>query len=110
MKLTDLTSLRQRNDESVASFVQRFREVINKCFNLALNDSQLIELAFQRLLPHIREKYGSQEFDSLSQLANRLSGQEGYSYDQRRNYQKRVAFSGDSSSDSEGEVDIAEWV
>jgi hypothetical protein len=27
MKLTDLTNLRQRNDESVATFIQRFRDV-----------------------------------------------------------------------------------
>jgi len=27
MKLTDLTNLRQRNDESVAAFIQRFRDV-----------------------------------------------------------------------------------
>ena len=29
MKLTDLTNLRQRNDESVAAFIQRFRDVKN---------------------------------------------------------------------------------
>ena len=29
LKLTDLTGLRQRNDESVAAFIQRFRDVKN---------------------------------------------------------------------------------
>ena len=38
MKLTDLTNLRQRNDESVAAFVQRFRYVKNRCFSLVLSD------------------------------------------------------------------------
>ena len=46
MKLTDLTRLRQRNDESVAGFIQRFREIKNKCYSLTLNDAQLAELAF----------------------------------------------------------------
>ena len=66
MKITDLTNLRQRNDESVAGFVQRFREMRNKCYSLSLTDKQLAELAFQGLLPSIREKYASQEFKNIS--------------------------------------------
>ena len=38
IKLTDLTNLRQRNDESVAAFIQRFRDVKNRCFSLVLSD------------------------------------------------------------------------
>ena len=73
MKITDLTNLRQRNDESVAGFVQRFREMRNKCYSLSLTDKQLAELAFQGLLPSIREKYASQEFENISQLVHRLN-------------------------------------
>ena len=68
MKITDLTRLKQRNDETVAGFVQRFREVRNKCYSLNLGDKQLAELAFQGLLPTLREKYASHDFESLSQL------------------------------------------
>ena len=46
MKLTDLTNLRQRNDESVAAFIQRFRDVKNRCYSLVLSDQQLAEIAF----------------------------------------------------------------
>ena len=56
MKLTDLTNLRQRNDGSVAAFIQRFRDVKNWCFSLVLSDQQLAEVAFQGLLSHITEK------------------------------------------------------
>ena len=59
MKLTNLTNLRQRNDESVAAFIQRFRDVKNQCFSLVLSDQQLAEVAFQGLLSHIKEKYAS---------------------------------------------------
>ena len=38
MKLTNLTNLSQRNDESVAAFIQRFRDVKNWCFSLVLSD------------------------------------------------------------------------
>jgi hypothetical protein len=75
LKLTDLTNLRQRNDESVASFIQRIRDVKNRCFSLVLSNQQLAEVAFQGLLPHIKEKYASQEFNSISQMANRMTGE-----------------------------------
>ena len=38
LKLTDLTGLRQRNDESVAAFIQRFGDVKNQCYSLVLSD------------------------------------------------------------------------
>ena len=76
-KITDLVRLKQCNDESVESFVQRLREVKNKCYSLVLDDRQLADLAFQGLLPHIRDKYGSQEFESLSQEFESLSHPSG---------------------------------
>jgi len=66
LKLIDLTSFRQRNDESVAAFVQRSRDVKNICYSLVLSNQQLANAAFQGLLPHIKEKYASQEFESIS--------------------------------------------
>ena len=83
MKLTDLTNLRQRNDESVATFIQRFRDVKNRCFSLVLFHQQLAEVAFQGLLPHIKEKYASQEFYNISQMANRMT-EEARPYEQKR--------------------------
>jgi hypothetical protein len=68
-----MTRLKQRNDETVVGFVQRFREVRNKCYSLNLGDKQLAELAFYGLLPTLREKYASHDFESLSQLVSRMS-------------------------------------
>ena len=111
--MTDLTNLRQRNDESVAAFIQRFRDVKNRCFSLVLYDQQLVEVAFQGLLPHIKEKYASQEFCSISQMANRMTG-EARPYEQKRsNFQKKVNFvdcSDTSDSDDDQMVGSAEWV
>jgi hypothetical protein len=44
-KITDLTSMRQRNNESCSEFIQRFREVRSHCYSLNLADGQLAELA-----------------------------------------------------------------
>ena len=75
LKLTDLTGLRQRNDESVAAFIQRFKDVKNRCYSLVLSDQQLVEVVFNGLLPHIKDKYASQEFKSISQIVARMSGE-----------------------------------
>jgi len=48
--------------------VQRLRDVKNKCYSLVLDDQQLADLAFQALLPYLKDKYASQEFERLSHL------------------------------------------
>ena len=73
MKLTDLTAVRQRVDELVPDCIQRFRDISSKCCSLSLSDNQLEELTFQGLLPHIKESFSSQEFESLSHLAQRVA-------------------------------------
>ena len=113
MKLTNLTNLRQMNDESVAAFIQRFRDVKNRCFSLVLSDQQLAKVAFQGLLPHIKEKYASQEFYSISQMVHKMTG-EIKPYEQRRNnFQKKVSFIDSldaSDSDDDQMVGSTEWI
>jgi hypothetical protein len=84
-KLTDLVKLRQRNDESVESFVQRLRDVKNKCYSLVLDDRQLADLAFQGLLPHLKDMYASQEFKNLSHLVQRISDQDTMVFEPKKN-------------------------
>jgi len=105
--------LKQRNDESVESFVQRIREVKNKCYTLVLDDRQLADLAFQGLLPHIRDKYASQEFESLSHLVQRISDQDVRSFGPKRSWNKKVSFVDEAASsdyDEEPVIGLAEWV
>ena len=113
LKLMDLTSLRQRNDESVAAFIQRFRYVKNRCYSLVLSDQQLANAAFQGLLSHIKEKYASQEFESISQIASWMTG-EYRPYGPKKSFQKKVNYVEYSDSpDSDGEQEMvasAEWV
>jgi hypothetical protein len=113
LKLTDLTGLRQRNDESVAAFIQRFRDVKNRCYSLVLSDQQLADAAFNGLLPHIKDKYASQEFERISEIASRMIG-ETRSYESRNPFQKKVnyvEYSADHDSNEEQEtVASAEWI
>ena len=113
MKLTNLTSLRQRNEESITAFIQRFSDVKNRCFSLVLSDQQLAEVAFQGLLPHIKEKYASQEFYSISQMAHKMTGEIKPYVQRRNNFQNQVNFVDyldSSDSDDDQMVGSAEWV
>ena len=74
----------------------------------------MAEVAFQALLPHLREKYDSQDFESISQIVQRMSG-EVRSYEPRKsNYTKKVNYvnASDSSDweDDEYAIGLAEWV
>jgi hypothetical protein len=68
-------------------------------------------LAFQGLLPHIKERFSSQEFESLSHLVQRLSNVDVRAQDSRRSpFQKKVAFIGDSfNSKDEAQIILVEW-
>jgi len=78
-----------------------------------LDDRQLADLAFQGLLPHIRDKYASQEFESLSHLVQRISNQDIRPFEPKRAWKKKVSFvdeAASSDSDEEPVIGLAEWV
>jgi hypothetical protein len=64
-KLIDLTTLRQRNNETPMELLRRFRETKSMCFSLNLPDDQLAGMAVAGMLPAIREKLFDMEFDNL---------------------------------------------
>jgi hypothetical protein len=72
-KLIDLTTLRQRNNETPMKFLRRFRETKSMCFYLNIPDDQLAGMAVAGMLLAIREKLFGMEFDDLGQLSYRLS-------------------------------------
>jgi hypothetical protein len=72
-KLIDLTTLRQRHNETPMEFPRRFRETKGMCYSLNLPDDQLADMVVVGMLPTIREKLFSMEFDNLGQLSQRLS-------------------------------------
>lgn len=114
MRITDLTNMRQRTNESVYDFIQRFREVKSQCYSLNLSNGQLADLAFQGMLPAIKEKLAGQEFENLSQLVQRVSSFESHFQNLRKEkYQKGVAnietYDMYSDEEDEIEVDIVEW-
>ncbi|XP_015697640.1 uncharacterized protein LOC107305228 [Oryza brachyantha] len=113
MTLTDLTTVKQKIDESVHDYVQRFRNVRSRFYRLNFSDQPLAELAFQGLLGQIREKFSAQEFESLAHLAQKVSAHEiRYQEARKEKFQCRVTYLAKESSDSdieESDIGLAQW-
>jgi hypothetical protein len=70
-------------------------------------------LAFQGLLPQTKDKYASQEFESLSHLVQRICDQDIKASKPRKACNKKFSFVDEamsSNSDEEPLIGLAEWV
>jgi hypothetical protein len=85
-KLIDLTTLRQRHNETPMEFLRRFRETEGMCYSLNLPDDQLADMAVAGLLPAIQEKLFDMEFDNLGQLSQRLSLMSNQAYGFKKDF------------------------
>jgi len=115
MKLSDLTAIKQRHDEPVQEYIQRFREMRNKCYSLALTNAQLADLAFQGMIAPMRGKFSSQDFNSLSHLKQKVTLHEQRFAEARRNFKKvnhvcPYIYGSDDDDDDDSEIVAAEWV
>nr|ABA98732.1 retrotransposon protein, putative, unclassified [Oryza sativa Japonica Group] len=114
MKLSDLTSIKQKHDELVHEYIQRFREMRNKCYSLSLTDAQLADLAFQGLISPIREKFSSEDFESLLHLTQKVALHEQRFTDARKNSRKinhvYPYMYGSDDEDDDSKIAAAEWV
>jgi hypothetical protein len=67
-------------------------------------------LAFQGLFPHIKEKYASQEFESLTQLLHRMLNQDVHPMNKRGISRRGFAYVKYLDTEEEAEIGLAEWV
>jgi hypothetical protein len=62
LRLSDLTSLRQKYTKTIFDYLRWFREVRNRCYNLTIAEKDLADLAFAGLTPYLRDKLDGQEW------------------------------------------------
>jgi hypothetical protein len=118
LRLSDLTSLRQKYTETVSDYLKRFREVSNRCYNLTITEKDLDDLAFAGLTPYLRDKLDEQEFFDTNQLLQQALPYENRTKSSRfrdsANKDKEahhVHFLEDEHDDEEGnEICVAKWV
>jgi hypothetical protein len=68
VRLSNLTSLRQKYTETISDYLRWFREVRNKCYNLTNAEKDLADPAFTGLTPYLKDKLNAQEFSDTNQL------------------------------------------
>jgi hypothetical protein len=70
--------VRQKRGETVAEYIQRFKEVKNRCYSTRISEKEAIELASLGLLKSIRDLAFQLEYNSLAYLIQKLT-----TYEQR---------------------------
>src|SRR6185503_12983366 len=68
LKLSHLTSVKQKIHEGVYEYIRRFRDTRNRCYSLTISDRDLADLTFAGLFDFHKEKLEVQEFQDVSQV------------------------------------------
>jgi hypothetical protein len=64
--IADLAQVRQKRGEMVAEYIQRFREVKNRCYSTWISEKEAVELASLGLVKPIRNLVFLLQFNSLA--------------------------------------------
>ena len=83
LRLSHLTSVKQKHNESVAEYIRRFRDTRNRYFNLTISDRNFADLAFSGLLSHLKEKLENHDFLDVSQVLQKALAQESLAKESR---------------------------
>ena len=76
LKLSHLTSVKQKIHEGVSEYIRRFRDTRNRCYSLTISDRDLADLAFAGLLDFHKAKLEGQEFLDVSQVLQKALANE----------------------------------
>jgi hypothetical protein len=111
--IADLAQVRQKRRETVAEYIQRFREVKNRCYLTRITEKEAVKLASLGLAEPIKDVGFQLELNSLAPLVQKLT-----SYEQRHPeiYQDKfknqiTLINTEDAKDSreEQEVAVAKW-
>jgi hypothetical protein len=83
LRLSHLTSIRQKHNELVVDYIRRFRYTRNQCFNLNISDKDLADLIYSRLSRYLKEKLDSHVFFYVSQVLQRALDCESWAKESR---------------------------
>jgi len=76
LKLSHLTAVRKKHDESVTDYVKRFRDIKKRCYSLVITERDLADLVLNGLKTHIKERLESYEFLNINQVLQKALAQE----------------------------------
>jgi hypothetical protein len=71
--IADLAQVRQKRGETVAEYIQRFKEVKNRCYLIRISEKEAVELATLGLVKPIKDLVFQLEFNSLAHLVQKMT-------------------------------------
>jgi hypothetical protein len=74
--IADLAQVRQKRGETIAEYIQCFREVKNICYSTRITEKQATKLASLGLAKPIKDMGFQLEFNSLAHLVQKLTSYE----------------------------------
>jgi hypothetical protein len=109
-----LAQVRQKRGETIAEYIQRFREVKNRCYSTRITEKEAVELASLGLAKPIKDMSFQLEFNSLAHLVQKLTSYEQHHSEIYQDKLKRQVTLVDTEdaedSGEEQEVTVAEWI
>jgi hypothetical protein len=114
LKLSHLTSVKQKHDETVVDYIKRFRDMKTRCFSLTIYDKDLSDLVFNGLCSYVKDKLEGHLFTSVNQLLDRTLAQENRSKEIPKSKSDRpdmhfLSNNVDTSDDESGDVYVVEF-
>ncbi|KAK1621045.1 hypothetical protein QYE76_026562 [Lolium multiflorum] len=111
--IADLAQVRQKRGETVAEYVQRFRNLRNRCYSARVTEKEAVELAVVGLASPIKDMASQADYPSLAHMVQKLSLYEQRHPDLYQDKFKRavvlVEADEDEGSAGDQEVAVAEW-
>jgi hypothetical protein len=108
-----LAQVRQKRGENVVDYIQRFREVKNRCYSTRITEKEAVELASLGPAKPIKDMGFQLEFNSLAHLVQKLTCYEQRHpeiYQDKFKHQITLIDIEDTEDFREGqEVAVAEW-
>jgi hypothetical protein len=71
-----LAQVRQKRGETVAEYIQHFKEVKNQCYSTCIIEKEAVELASLGLAKPIKDMSFQLEFNSLAYLVQKITSYE----------------------------------
>jgi hypothetical protein len=113
VEIANLAQVRQKRGETMAEYIQCFREVKNRCYSTRISEKEAVELASLGLLKLIRDLASQLEFNSLVHLVQKLTTYEQHHPELYQDkFKRQVTLIDTEDAEDSGddqEVAVAEW-
>ncbi|KAK1630978.1 hypothetical protein QYE76_005293 [Lolium multiflorum] len=111
--IADLAQLRQKRGETVTEYIQRFRNLRNRCYSVRITEKEAVELAVAGLATQLKDMASQADYPSLAHVVQKLSAYEQRHPDLYQDKFKRAVALVDAEEDEvpagDQEVAVAEW-